>query len=165
MLGYADFKSHVTRREEKGVFGIPFKRLLGCGLGAGSLFTVLRMALPDVAFIISTVTFIALLFLTTPSGGIARWKHMSYSLRWRLLTAAALTPTSVAGQLAQLLGMPDAGIDLDADKLFQAEDDTPHTDLSDWVSFTNPLSALPNDQLSFYAAPGLTLHSETRGAP
>ena len=35
MEGYADFKSHVLRRDEKGIFGIPFKRLLGCGLGGG----------------------------------------------------------------------------------------------------------------------------------
>ena len=165
MLGYADFKSHVTRREEKGVFGIPFKRLLGCGLGSGALFTGLRMVLPDVAFVISAVTFIALLILTTPSGGIARWKHMSYGLRWRLLTAAALTPKSIAGQIAQMLGMPGEGIDLDADTLFQAEDDAPRTNLSDWVSFTNPLTALPADQLSFYAAPGLMLHSESSVTP
>ena len=49
MLGYADFKSHVTRRNENGLFGVLFKRLLDCGLGTGALFTLLRMALPDVA--------------------------------------------------------------------------------------------------------------------
>jgi hypothetical protein len=90
---------------------------------------------------------------------------MSYGLRWRLLTAAALTPKSVAGQIAQMLGMPGEGIDLDADTLFRAEDDAPRTTLSDWVSFTNPLTALPADQLSFYAAPGLALHRESSVTP
>lgn len=159
MLGYAEFKSHVLKREEKGVFGIPFKRLLGCALGAGGLFTGLRIVLPDVAFIIGAVSFIALLVLTAPRGGIARWKLIVYGVRWHLLTAAALTPKSVAGKCAQALGLPGEGIDLDTDRLFRVEDETPHTDLSDWVSFTQPLSAL--DKLSFDATPGLALHRET----
>ncbi len=159
MLGYAEFKSHVLKRDEKGVFGIPFKRLLGCGLGAGGLFTGLRMVLPDVAFISGGVSFILLLVCTAPQGGIARWKHLSYSVRWRLLTAAALTPKGVAGQLARLLGVPAEGIDLDADSMFQVEDDAPRTDLSDWVSFTHPLSQ--TEQLSFAVTPGLAFRGDT----
>ena len=31
----ADFKSHVLLRDEKGLFGIPFKRLLLAGVGGG----------------------------------------------------------------------------------------------------------------------------------
>src|SRR5689334_21421287 len=112
MLGYAAFKSHVLKREEKGVFGIPFKRLLGFGLGAGGLFTGLRIALPDVAFIIGALSFVVLLVLTAPRGGIARWKHIQYGLRWQMLTAAALAPKSIAGQCARMLGMPGEGIDL-----------------------------------------------------
>ena len=159
MLGYAEFKSHVLKRDEKGVFGIPFKRLLGCGLGAGALFTGLRIALPDVAFVVGAVSFIVLLIFTTPHGGIARWKHILYGVRWQLLTAAALTPKSVAGKLAQALGVPGEGIYIDADSLFRAEQDAPHTNLSDWVSFTRPLSQA--DSLSFDATPGLALHGAT----
>ncbi|MHB8625966.1 MAG: hypothetical protein ACYDBJ_21265 [Aggregatilineales bacterium] len=159
MLGYAEFKSHVLKRDEKGVFGIPFKRLLGCGLGAGGLFTGLRVAVPDVAFIAGAVGFVALLIFTAPHGGIARWKHVLYGVRWQLLTAAALAPKSVTGKFAQALGVPGEGIDIDADSLFRAEDDTPRTNLSDWVSFTRPLS--PLDKLSLDIAPGLALHGET----
>ena len=159
MLGYAEFKSHVLKRDEKGVFGIPFKRLLGCGLGAGALFTGLRIALPNIAFIAGAASFVTLLVLTMPRGGIARWKHTQYGVRWQLLTAAALTPKSVAGKFAQALGIPGEGIDIDSDSLFRAADDTPRTHLSDWVSFTHPLSSL--DKLSFDASPELALHGET----
>ena len=34
----AEIKSHVLRRDEKGMFGIPFKRLLGAGIGAVVVF-------------------------------------------------------------------------------------------------------------------------------
>jgi len=64
MLGYAEFKSHVLKRDEKGLFGIPFKRLLGCGLGAGALLTVLRLAFPDVAFVSAAASFVVLLVLS-----------------------------------------------------------------------------------------------------
>ncbi|MEM9955429.1 MAG: hypothetical protein AAF846_27755 [Chloroflexota bacterium] len=35
----ADFKSHVLRRDEKGFFGIPFKRLLLAGVIGGLAYT------------------------------------------------------------------------------------------------------------------------------
>ena len=159
MLGYAEFKSHVLKRDEKGLFGIPFKRLLGCGLGAGALLTVLRLALPDVAFVSAALSFVVLLVLTAPRGGIARWQQLLYALRWWLLTASALTPKSMAGQLARALGVPGESIDIDADALFRVEDDAPHTDLSDWVSFSKPL--LQSNALSFETTPGLALSGET----
>ena len=159
MLGYAEFKSHVLKRDEKGVFGIPFKRLLGCGLGAGALLTGLRMVLPDLAAMISAVSFVVLLVLTAPRGGIARWRQLVYALRWWLLTASALAPKSMGGQLARALGVPGESIDIDADTLFQVEDDAPRTDLSDWVSFSKPL--LQVNSLSFETTPGLALLGET----
>ena len=158
MLGYAEFKSHVLKRDEKGLFGIPFKRLLGCGLGAGALLTVLRLALPDLAFVSGAVSFVVLLVLTAPRGGIARWQQLVYALRWWLLSASALTPKSVTGQLARALGVPGESLDIDVDVLFRADEDAPRTDLSDWVSFSKPL--LPANALSFETTPGLALSGE-----
>ena len=43
----ADFKSHVLRRDEKGFFGIPFKRLLLAGVGGGLTYTLVNLAGPD----------------------------------------------------------------------------------------------------------------------
>jgi len=154
MLGYATFKSHILKRDEKGVFGIPFKRLLGCGLGAGALLTILRTVAPDLSVIISAVSLLTLLVMTAPRGGIARWKHLLYGMRWRLLTAASLAPKSIAGQVARVLGVPHEGIDIDADALFRSDDDAPRTNLSDWVSFAQPLAT---DALAVEATPGLTL--------
>ena len=42
----AEFKSHVLRREEKGMFGIQFKRLLGAGIGGVILFMIARIIFP-----------------------------------------------------------------------------------------------------------------------
>ena len=158
MYGHTVFKSHVLRRDEKGIFGIPFKRLLGCGLGTGALFTGLRLALPDYAFIISAVTFLALLFLTTPSGGVARWRHIALGVQWQLLSAVTITPNSAAGQMGRAFGLPAGQIDLDAETLFKNnEDEAPRTTLTDWVSFSSP-SAANNSGLTFIATPGLALH-------
>ncbi len=156
MLGYVEFKSHVIRRNEKGVFGIPFKRLLGCGLGAGALLTLLRTFAPEYAVLIALASFGVMLALTAPHGGIARYKHILYSVRWWLLTSASLAPRSVAGQVARALGVPGEGIDIDAGVLFSASDDAPRTQLSDWVSFTKPLASA-GDTLSFETSPGLVL--------
>jgi len=157
MLGYAEFKSHVTRRDEKGMFGVPFKRLLGCGLGTGALFTVLRMAIPDVAIPLGVLSFVVLLVMTTPGGGIPRWKHLLYGLRWWLLTAVSLTPASFAGQVGRALGLPAGAVDLDASELFRLDDeDAPRTALSDWVSFTQPFEQMEHGVLALQRTPELS---------
>jgi len=157
MLGYAEFKSHVTRRDEKGMFGVPFKRLLGCGLGTGALFTVLRMAIPDVAIPLGVLSFVLLLVMTTPGGGIPRWKHLLYGLRWWLLTAVSLTPASFAGQIGRALGLPAGAVDLDASELFRLDDeDAPRTALSDWVSFTQPFEQTEHGVLALQRTPELS---------
>jgi hypothetical protein len=43
----ADFKSHVLLRDEKGFFGIPFKRLLLAGVGGGLTYTLCNIAIPN----------------------------------------------------------------------------------------------------------------------
>ncbi len=161
MYGYTTFKSHILRRDEKGVFGIPFKRLLGCGLGTGTQFTVLRLVMPDYAFIIGAVTLLLLLIYTTPRGGIPRWRHMVLNVQWQLLSAVTLTPDSIAGQLGHAVGLPVGQIDIDAEYLFNASDDeAPRTALTDWVSFSSA-SANSSSGLMFALTPGLALHGGT----
>ncbi len=158
MYGHTTFKSHVLRRDEKGIFGIPFKRLLGCGLGAGALFTLLRMVTPDYAFLVSALGLMLLLIYTTPRGGIPRWRHMALNLQWRLLSAAALTPNSWSGQLGRALALPTDQIDIDATRLFsESEEEAPRTALTDWVSFS---SASADNGLTFALTPGLSLPRE-----
>jgi len=161
MYGHTTFKSHILRRDEKGVFGIPFKRLLGCGLGAAGLFTMLRLAVPDYAFLIGAISLVLLLIYTTPRGGIPRWRHIALNLQWRLLSAVTLTPNSLSGQLGRAFGLSTDQIDIDAERLFNAnEDDAPRTALTDWVSFGSA-SADSNSGLTFMPTPGLALHGVT----
>jgi hypothetical protein len=42
----AELKSHVLRRDEKGMFGIPFKRLLGAGMAGVIVFMIARIFFP-----------------------------------------------------------------------------------------------------------------------
>jgi hypothetical protein len=42
----AEFKSHVLKREEKGMFGIQFKRLLSTGIGGVILFMITVCVMP-----------------------------------------------------------------------------------------------------------------------
>ena len=161
MYGHTTFKSHILRRDEKGVFGIPFKRLLGCGLGASGLFTVLRLAVPDYAFLVGAISLVLLLSYTTPRGGIPRWRHVVLNAQWRLLSAAALTPKTVYGQIGHALNLPVEEIDIDAERLFnQSEEDAPRTALTDWVSFSSA-SADGSSGLTFMPTPGLALHGGT----
>ncbi len=159
MHGHATFKSHILRRDEKGLFGIPFKRLLGCGLGAGGLFTLLRIALPDYAFLMGIASLLVLLVYTAPRGGIPRWKHTTLNLQWRLLSAVALAPNSWTGRLGRAFALPADRIDIDATRLFsEGEEDAPRTTLTDWVCYTRALADEP--ALTFAATPGLNLHLE-----
>ncbi len=161
MYGHTTFKSHILRRDEKGMFGIPFKRLLGCGLVAGALFTMLRLALPDYAVPLGAVSLVLLLIYTTPHGGIPRWRHIALGVQWRLLSAAALSPRSLAGQIGRAFGFPTDQIDIDSDHLFNVhEEGAPRTAFTDWVSFSSA-SADSESKLTFAATPGLMLHGES----
>jgi hypothetical protein len=168
MYGHATFKSHILRRDEKGIFGIPFKRLLGCGLGAGALFTGMRMAAPDMALPGGAIALILLLIFTAPRGGIPRYKHIIYDTRWLLLSAASLAPNTIAGKLGKAFGLPAEQIDIDATTLFDRQDaDAPRTALTDWVSFTRASDADATDEnsntgLVFSPNAGLMLHGGTQ---
>lgn len=159
--GYADFKSHVLRRDEKGMFGVPFKRLLLAGFGGGLTMTVTRLVVPDIAVILAFISAIALIVLTAPRGGIPRWKHIVYDWRWRLMTAASLAPSSVIGALGQLLNLPADRLHLDGTTLFRAVDDSaPRTELTDWISFARLEDVEAANGLVFAKSPDLHLQVE-----
>ncbi|NLF77700.1 MAG: hypothetical protein GX573_18565, partial [Chloroflexi bacterium] len=71
----ADIKSHVLRRDEKGFMGIPFKRLLLGGVSGGMTLIIARFALGNLAFLVAALTFILVLTLTGPRGGIPLWQR------------------------------------------------------------------------------------------
>jgi len=139
MYGCATFRGHVLKREEKGLLGIPFKRWLLSGLGAGLLMVVLRLFLPDVALFASGLTFVALLVYLSPRGGISRYQRALLDWRWSLRVAALQLPESFLGSLGRALGIDLRSLDLDGDEIFKAKASiAPRTALTDWVSFRDP---------------------------
>ena len=77
----ADFKSHVLRRDEKGMFGIAFKRLLLAGVGGGLVYTFVRLALPEWSIIVGVLVAVAFLVLMGQRGGLPLWQRGWYRLR------------------------------------------------------------------------------------
>jgi len=88
----ADIKSHVLRRDEKGFMGIPFKRLLLGGVSGGMTLIIARFALGNLAFLVAALTFILVLTLTGPRGGIPLWQRLLYRMRGSLMLAAERKP-------------------------------------------------------------------------
>lgn len=158
MNGYATFKSHVLRRDEKGLLGIPFKRWLGAGLGGAVVMTLLKIFLPDQSLVIGLVAFVLTLYFTSPHGGIARWQRLVLKWQWIFRMAALAAPHSVFGQIGLSLQLSADPLDIDGTRFFQPDDAVPsRTQLTDWVSFLRPLDVTTGDGLIFSKQPALRL--------
>lgn len=93
----AEFKSHVLRRDEKEMFGIPFKRLLGAGIAGVMVFMVARFVFPVGALPLGGIGSIGALILSAQSGGLSLYTRLLYRLRGWIIIAAASQPS---GKLA-----------------------------------------------------------------
>lgn len=145
----ADFKSHVLLRDEKGVFGIPFKRLLLAGISGGLCYTLVRLALPSSALLSGVVCALAVIILTAPQGGIARWLRWMYRLRGSLLVA---DHTSSRSKLAVALDLPSDLARLHGETVF-APISAASVDLREWVTYAHAWEAQADDGLRFSDAP------------
>ena len=87
-----DFKSHVLRRDEKGLFGIPFKRLLGAGVGGGLAYTVLQMIVPAYAIPFGVVLAFCIIILTAQRGGIGN----GFCFAFAVVCSSSHRPTLIA---------------------------------------------------------------------
>jgi hypothetical protein len=90
----ADFKSHVLLRDEKGFFGIPFKRLLLGGVGGGLTYTLCNIVMPAWAIPAGVVLAIFVLVMTGTRGGLPLWQRLLYRVRGSLLLAAEVAGTA-----------------------------------------------------------------------
>jgi len=153
----ADFKSHVLRRDEKGFFGIPFKRLLLAGVGGGLTYTLVNLAFPGWAIPIALLTTLASILLTAPRGGIPLWSRLVYTLRGTLLLLSARHPRGPLAQLAQTLDLPLDLVHLDGARLFAPPAGSLESDLCEWVTFAH---ATETDGLVFVPAPLHEAHDE-----
>src|SRR5258708_1596169 len=122
MLGATTFKSHVLRRDEKGMFGIPFKRLLFSGLGGGAVMTVIKIVSQELSIPLGLISVAVFLYLSHPRGGLPRWRLIVYGWRWRLMYAVATAPHSLLGSIGDALKFPPA-VEVDGNRLFNSADE------------------------------------------
>ena len=146
----ADFKSHVLLRDEKGVFGIPFKRLLLAGVGGGLTYTLFSLAVPGWSIPVAVVTGIAIIVLTSPRGGIPLWNRLVYRLRGTLLLIAVRFPRSPIGRLTEALELPTDLVRLDGARVFAPPTGDLEIDLREWITFAH---AREEDGLVFVDEP------------
>ena len=146
----ADFKSHVLLRDEKGLFGIPFKRLLLAGVGGGMTYTIFNLAVTGWSIPVAIVTAIAIIVLTAPQGGIPLWNRLIYRFRGTLLLIAARFPRSPIGQLVQAMELPVGLVKLEGSRVFTPPTGSMDIDLREWIIFAH---AAEKDGLIFVDAP------------
>lgn len=155
----ADFKSHVLLRDEKGVFGIPFKRLLLAGVSGGMTYTLFNLALPGWSLPVALVTTLLTIVLTGLRGGIPLWQRLIYRLRGTLLLIAVRYPRSLIGQLTQTLELPVELVWLDGARVFAPPSPNLDVDLREWITFAH---AQETDGLVFVDAPLKEEHHDRR---
>jgi hypothetical protein len=146
----ADFKSHVLRRDEKGFFGVPFKRWLLAGCGGGLTYTLVNMVAASWAIPIAAIVTVAFVVMTGQRGGLPLWQRLIYHLRGRLILAAAKQPQSVAATLAQTLDLPTEAAVIHGAVIFAPPPQSGAVDLRDWIIYAGTAEA---DGLTFVTAP------------
>jgi hypothetical protein len=155
----ADFKSHVLLRDEKGLFGIPFKRLLLAGVSGGMFYTCANLLLPGWSIALALLTALLTLFLTGLRGGIPLWQRQIFRLRGTLLLLAARYPRSLIGQLSAALELPTDLVRLEGERVFAASAQSVDPDLREWITFAH---AHETDGLVFVDAPLKEVPDERR---
>jgi len=149
----ADFKSHVLLRDEKGFFGIPFKRLLLGGVGGGLSYTLCNIVMPTWAIPAGVILAIFVLIMTGTRGGLPLWQRLMYRVRGSLLLAAARDTKGLFGSLAQSLELPIDLVKLDAAVVFAPAQPNYDIDMREWVTFARAAEADRDDGLVFVDAP------------
>ncbi len=149
----ADFKSHILSRDEKGMFGIPFKRLLFGGIAGGLTYTLLRLALPNIAIPAGVVVALGVIVMTAPRGGLPLWMRLWLTLRGSILLAAASKPAGWAAELAKLLTLSTDNAVLNGRIVFAPPAGLVEVDLSEWVTFARARDLDVDDGLTFVGSP------------
>jgi hypothetical protein len=149
----ADFKSHVLLRDEKGFFGVPFKRLLLAGVSGGLTYTVCNMAFPGGSIPVGVALALLVLIMTGMRGGLPLWQRLLFGVRGSLLLAAARDRHSWLGSLATALELPVEVVKLDAAVIFAPVQAHYDVDMREWVTFARAAEADWDDGLVFVDAP------------
>ncbi len=145
-----DFKSHVLRRDEKGLLGIPFKRWLGAGVGGGLAYTLMGVFISAYAIPFGLVFALCIIILTAQRGGIPLWQRLQFRIRGRLLIIAETYPDSLVAQVVELLDLPANLVRLDGTSVFAPPHAHHDIDLREWITFAH---AGEQDGLTFVDSP------------
>lgn len=146
----ADFKSHVLRRDEKGFFGIPFKRLLLAGVVGGLSYTVFNLFLALWSIPLGIAIAVLTLVLTAMRGGLPLWQRLIFGLRGSLLLQASRQPKSLAGQIVTVLDLDANLVRVHGDSVFAPPSGDLPVDLREWITFAY---AQERDGLVFVDSP------------
>lgn len=149
----ADFKSNVLLRDEKGFFGVTFKRLLFSGVGGGLTYTLFNLVLPAWALLAGVGVAILTLAMTGTRGGLPLWQRLMYRVRGWLLLAAVRDTYGVSGSGARALELPVDLVRLDAAKIFVPAQTARDIDMREWVTFARAAEIDSDDGLIFVDAP------------
>jgi hypothetical protein len=164
----ATIKSHVLRRDEKGMFGVPFKRILLVLMAGGMSYSVLKLFMGEIAWVVAIGVAVATLVLSAPHGGIPRYQRLIFGIRSNLMIGAHHSPDGLAGHICQLLDLPvDEVVVLDGEQLFKMPDIEVDDEnaLNEWEFFSSPDSARPGAGFAIVSAPQPELSLITRPLP
>jgi hypothetical protein len=127
-------KSHTLRRDEKGLFGVPFKRLLAAGMVGGIALSLTQNVIGSGGGLaLAAVGAVAALVLTASRGGVPLWRRLIYAIQARLLLLALDTPF-----LMKALNASSDELTLDAGHLFKAAAPPSVTRAVDWALYRDP---------------------------
>lgn len=152
----ADFKSHVLRRDEKGLFGIPFKRLLLAGVIGGLIYTISNLFLALWSIAIGVVAALLTLIFTGLRGGLPLWQRLLFRVHGSILLQASQQPDSIVGQFVNLLDMDVRIVQLNSHVIFASPSGEVDVDLREWITFAH---AQEVDGLVFVDSPLQGQHS------
>lgn len=120
----ARFKSHILKREERGLFGLTFERLMAIG-GGGFAGYVLAKALQLTGIWMAPPILIGLAFtaywLSEPDG-VPRYLSFFAAQKALLLLAARKRPQSLRGLFVKTFAFDTQGLLLDGENLYWLED-------------------------------------------
>ena len=153
--GEATFKSNILVREEKGFFGIPFKRIMLAFMAGALIYMVSNFVVGGWSVILGVGSAVLTVVLTQPGGGIPFWQRLLYRARGRLIMAQVDAPDSVVAGMGKMLELHTDALVLSADALFRAQDDeqAETVDWSEWMTYTDLAQAQSGEALQLVEGP------------
>ena len=133
----ADFKSHVLLRDEKGLFGIPFKRLLLAGVGGGMTYTIFNLAVTGWSIPCRNRCWaLPSSFFTAPRGGIPLWNRLILPLSGNAVAhRGTFSAKSYQDRLVQAMELPVELVRLEGSRVFAPPTGSMDIDLREWITF------------------------------